>query len=229
MRFVCSLAAALSLSVASIAVAADSIEIPLESIWGLDLRGPRPLRELEPEYFDPMKPGVEYSADDIAAMKQSAENAMTRQLEREMLKLSPHVDRPMKRGFAVSGTGRDALKGVHNVLVSGRKPSAVLSSEGEVCAVFFSYPSQVGVSLDHVERNENKVQIYYLLTARGQQSMDAQLWVIPLGMLISGDYEVQLIRSPKDKGLNPKGLPLVDEKLEQRIVCRPFKFTVEQQ
>ncbi|HMP05934.1 MAG TPA: hypothetical protein PJ982_06250, partial [Lacipirellulaceae bacterium] len=121
-------------------------------------------------------------------------------------------------------------RGVYDVFINKQAPPERLPADGEVCAVVYTYSSQPHVKLDRVERRGNVLQVHYLMIAHGHLSNPRHLWVIPLGKLPAGEYEVELIRGPQEreaKEANDPRFPLVPAGLEQKAVCRPFRFSVE--
>jgi hypothetical protein len=133
-----------------------------------------------------------------------------------------------KRGFAVSGVGPAALPRVHEVLVSGKKPSSAFPSGADVSLVFFSHPARARVAIDRIEREGKIIRIHFMLISHGLLNISSTLALIPLGQLPAGDYRVEMIRSPNERKHNQLGFPPVEANAEQRIICRPFEFSVVQ-
>jgi hypothetical protein len=210
----------------------QTVVIPLNDIWGNISLQSRPLRSLEPEFFtyrdtpEKIEEFKQLSPEQIEALARKADDSLTKPIERAMSALIRSKETTPRPGFAVKGNGRDALKGVHDVLVRGRKTVDRFSPASDVSVVFFSYPTQPNVAFDRVERTRNKVTIYYMLLTHLAQNVSWRLAIIPLGKLPPGTYDVELIRSPKEKDVNEPNFPPVRPKLEDKIICKPFKFVV---
>jgi hypothetical protein len=131
-----------------------------------------------------------------------------------------------RSGFAVSGTSRDALNGVYEVLVEDREPQNVFRAGTEISIVFFSHPSQPHVGIDRVERRGGNVEIQYVLASHGLSSVTWHLSLIPLGKLPPGHYRVEMLRTANNQRFNQHGFPSIDSTWDRFIICGPFSFKV---
>jgi hypothetical protein len=215
-------------------VDAEVVLIPLDQIRH-GYAGSRQLRNLEPEFFvyrDTPEKIARYSTPEglkeIETIRQrAADNSLVYAIERAMGSMPMGKNAQAGSGFAVEGQDLAALQGVYNVLVKGDEPQERFSSGTDVSVVFFTLPIQPGMRIDSVERKRNLVSIHYLLVSHGMLEVSWKLALIPLGKLLPGKYQVEMVRlSKKEKDVNQRGYPYVDPGIEQRIVCRPFSFAV---
>jgi len=183
-----------------LAGAADAEEIPLKEIWALDMPGTKSIEELEPKIYTTVK-GV-----NGARSHDLLEKSWTTQFSKTLGSLK-RGDQPGK-GFAVSGTGLDALK---NALAAREKPPESLP-EGEVTLVFFSH-SGGHVLIDRVTRAGNQFDIHYRVKVTNTMDLVKKLALIPIGELAKGEYDVRI--SCDKEGPASRG------------VCKSFSFTVE--
>jgi hypothetical protein len=91
----------------------DAVEIPLGDIWAYSMPGTKDVRKLAPAVFGDQIKNV---APDVRANRER--DSLVNQLALVLAHRS--LDKPALPGFAVSGTGEDALRGAFNVLVKTR-------------------------------------------------------------------------------------------------------------
>ena len=188
---------------AALADTPDTINIPLVEIWGYNLAGTRPIRELEPETAS------------IQALGHSASEI------RHFLATKPKGQIKARSGFVVPGSGSEALRQAHAVLVGNKEPNVVAASD-PVSLIFFSHQAGFSVELCGVTRNKNHVEIQYQLTPQKAGVLRASFAVIPLGTLPSGNFSVKPIQQLEG---GEKGKLLA--KWGDQVVCSPFSFDVE--
>jgi hypothetical protein len=227
---------ALAMLSASLAAADEKpVEIPLDQIWShSSAEGAKSLRSLEPGLDRQRTPEETEAlrrltpAEINKITEEKVAKSLVLQLERAIQKL-PLVKEAnkTKRGFAISGVGPAALPGVHDVLVRGKKPSNRFRSDADVSLVFFSHPTRARVAIDRIEREGKIIRIHFMLISHGLLNISSTLAMIPLGQLQAGEYRVEMIRSPNELKHNQPSFPPVEENAEQRIICRPFEFSVE--
>jgi hypothetical protein len=210
-----------------------AVTIPLREIWGNVAAESKPLRGLEPEFFvarntaATIEKSKQLTPDDVEQIREKAEQSFTLPLEIAMSQLSRDANGKTKSGFAVKGTGREALQGAHAVLVKGEQASKQFDANEEVTIVFFAYPAQPGVGIERIQRIGNVITVTYFLRSHGLMTDTWRLALIPLGKLPEGKYRVELIRSSNEAQHNQKGFPPVEPKIEERIICSPFEFGVD--
>jgi hypothetical protein len=113
----------------------EVVTIPLDQIWANDMPGTRDIDKL-----DPKRP--------LAYEIRRAIGFPTR-------------DKEADPSFAVSGTGLEALRQAHAVLVKGKQRHATLPADRDVTLVFFVHETGPFVHLKMVERRDTNFDIYY--------------------------------------------------------------------
>lgn len=178
------------------AFGAEPKEIPLKDIWANRVPGTRDINKLDkqPSMVLDIRRAIGFPTKDKA-----------------------------KPGFAVEGTGPDALREAHAVFVKDKKPRDTFSGRDEVSVVFFAYETRPYVHLQKVELQGNNINVYYQFVYHETEEVTRYIALIPLGKLPAGKYRVNINRSPKEKYGGSQ--PLSDE-IAARIVCRSFSFTV---
>ncbi len=208
------------------------VEIPLDQIWSNAAASSRSLQSVEPElhiYRDTPEKIKKYSTPEgLAEMRYKAKQSLVLQIERAMRKLPVAKETKPKQGFAVAGIGREALVGIHDVLVLSKGPQSALPAGTDVSIVFFSHPERARVAIDRIERHGNVVRIHFMLISHGQLNISSSLAIIPLGQLPAGEYRVEMVRSPNELKHNQPGFPPVEADAERLFICRPFEFSVEE-
>lgn len=210
-----------------------SRSIPIESIWSKGSLGKMVLRRLEPDllvYRDTPENIKKYSSPEaIKQQREKAKQSLVLQIEKALRELplaSPKVT--PGPGFVVRGTGREALPGIVDVLVEGNKPNDKFSSKDELSLIFFSHPAYPGVGIESVEIKETSINVTFFLTTHSSPTVDPTLYLIPLGKLPPGTYDVGMNRSAKEGTCNPAGFPPIAAGVENYMVCKPFEFIVNE-
>lgn len=204
LRLSCGLIIALPLCGNAIADTPSTINIPLGEIWGYSLAGTRHIRELEPDTAPNQELG------NIASEIRLALAAI------------PNKRARARPGFVVPGSGSQALRQAHAVLVSDKNPPTVAASD-PASLIFLSHQAAFDVELCSVTRNANRIEIRYRFIPHKVGVLRASFAVIPLGTLPPGDYSVSLTQQPK--GGEPSKLLA---KWGDQLVCNPFSFHVEE-
>lgn len=183
----------------SISHAEEPVEIPLDQIWANNMPGTRNIVDLdiEPWFVSHIREALGF----------------------------PQKDQDAKPAFAVLGTGLDALRAAHEVLVNKKKPRDTFPPGSEVSVVFFAHETQPYVHLHKVERQGKNINIYYQFVPHEEEVTERYIAIIPLGRLLDGKYRMNVIRSP-DAG---NRLKKVSDEVARRIVCGSFSFTISEQ
>jgi hypothetical protein len=194
--------------------------IPLKDIWAYEMPGTRDVWELEPDKF-----GVKVR--DLSSQEQSK-----RYKESLIFQIRNHFGMPKSQqmalpGFAVLGSGMDALRNAHAVLVKGKQPRKAFPENSAVSIVFFSKVFDYYVHLEKVEKQGNTITIkYFFVPHRGDGT--AHFALIPLGKMPVGEIKVDAVRSPLPKMSDVAGFGAPPSTaLDSIVVCRPFSFKVE--
>jgi len=184
-------------------------QIPLDQIWALRMPGTRNIGELETD-----KP------------PRSEHGALVVELHRALARA--HVEgKDAKAAFAVLGTGLEALRQAHAVLVEKKELRETFPSDSEVSVVFFSYSFGSYVQIHEAQRRENLIEIKYRFTPHKVKEMTAHVAIIPLGTLARGDFEVSIIQMPMEKRFIDGGFKPIEPDVAQQVVSGSFCFSVQ--
>jgi hypothetical protein len=192
------LAIVLAVSISSTAIGE---EIPLKSIWAMDMPGTQSLNALD----DGQSRG--FLVEPIAKTLKS-------------------VEKP-DSGFSVTGSGLSALRAVYNIRVGGEEIPQTLPDNEEISLVFFSYLFQPAVEVRSVVRKENEFTICYRFRPREELGLNSNLALIPVGELKPGKYAVKIERAPMADKFAKVGFRPVPQEAADKVICRSFEFTVE--
>jgi len=184
--------------------AEDSIVIPLEEIWGYQLEGTRDIGTLD---FD--------------QLPQPLGTLSTRPLDSA-------DQQEAQPGFAVLGTGQEALVAAHAKLPDDKQPTDAFPAGNEISLVFFSQGRAAPfIVLERVERRDQVIDIRYRWRSDGSGGSQP-FALIPLGKLPSGEYQVNMMPTlGEDIRLRPGSAGTEFVASLRRSVCQPFTFTIE--
>jgi hypothetical protein len=191
------------------AIAAEPTEIPLKDVWAYRMPGTRDIGKLEKG-----KPPSQEHGRLVGEIRR----VLGRTLEKGK------VAGP---AFAVSGTGINALREAHAVLLEKKTPRDKFASGGDVSVVFFSYSTGAYVQLDKVRRRNQEIEIGYRFHTHPTMELTEHIAIIPLTALEPRTYRVRVIQSPVDKDLAKEGFKFVDPKRAEELVSGSFDFKVE--
>ena len=193
-------------------------EIPLDQIWALDMPDTRDVKELEPDAFGQQVRSLP-TEEQVDLQKKSLIGQIRAQLK--------WVDgEKPKRGFAVSGTGLQALQAARDVFTGERKAPNVLLSTDEITAVFSSRQSGSHIRIYEVEHRGNTIEIRYRFEPHDDAYSTFHFALIPLVKLRSGMYQVKLVRGAMDEKYLDAGFKPMSVEFVEKIICGPFKFSV---
>lgn len=182
--------------------------IPLANAWAMGMPGTREISKLDPGER------VGKTKSRYGKLTQGIRDSLT--LDR----------RPAGPGFAASGTDKDALDTAYRILVKDRKPSETVSSK--INLIFFSLDSGANIQLESVERDAKDITIRYRFIGRGTLMMKNQFAIIPVGVLPTGKYRVELVQLPAKSDDPTIDVSKFDAaKMAEDIVCKPFTFEVK--
>jgi hypothetical protein len=200
------------------AVAADNAgeppkEIPLNTIWALQMPGTRDVRDLEGKLNV-----KELSAD---ALVRSSKVLRIRQL---LAKRRPDGE-IAGSAFVVEGTGKDALAKAAGVFAQESQTVDKFPTQTELTLVFFSHLCGQYLWIDSVDRTNDRITIKYRFVSHHTRDATAHFALIPLGQLAAGTYRVEMQQLPNDKVNPSKGFRWIG--VPEEIVSGPFEFRVE--
>jgi len=193
---------------------AETVVIPLDQIWALDMPGTRPMQYRHT--------GNQYESTEGPLLWE-----IRNFLQKMPAKKWPEKIEEAPSGFPVLGTGLEALNLAHTVLVKNEEPLKTFSSESEVSLVFFSYRSDWHTYLHRVEREGNRIEIRYHFTPHLRQRKSVHIALIPLGKLPSGKYQVSVVRSPLEQRFIDLGFKPTNPVKPRCCVCKSFSFAIE--
>ena len=185
----------------------DVVKIPLNTIWAANMPGTRDVYELEKGTGSRSHPAP--LSDAIAGALKFIRQGQT-----------------TAKGFAVVGTGKEALRNAHTVLAKKQQPRQSFSTKANISLVFFSHSFGQYVHLDSVERREKTAKIAYRFGPHETKQLTAHYALIPLGKLPVGNYRVEIVRLPLEQKYVDQGFKPVDSQWNNRVVCQPFSFEI---
>ncbi len=206
--------------------------IPLDKIWGHMISGAQDIRDLEPDHFGPAVqelPGSERWRFHSSSLSHQISQAIDRRSVKRQ---------PIGPGFAVAGTGREALVAVKEIMEQDRMPSQTFPAGTEVSLFFFTRDSGAHIGLNDVKQSSETVTIRYhiqVFMAPHQDEVVSTLdlnryfALIPFGKPAVGNYAVDvapsLVEEVKEqyrrhyRGVNKEDL--------KKHVCQSFSFSIE--
>lgn len=149
----------------------DSVEIPLDQIWALEMPGTKDVRIL--------------AADDSAKVRRVL---MRRAAEHK--KAGPC--------FLVMGQGKEALSNAAKVIVEGKSPVKTLPADKDSSLVFYSFFAPGYVHIQSVHRTSSKVTVKYQVVLHATLTATVHFALIPLGKLPAGQITVEAIEVPSE-------------------------------
>jgi hypothetical protein len=198
--------------------------IPLKDIWAHRMPGTRDIRELEPE-LDPKR----WETLPYEKRLELRQNALWEPIETSLIESSirPRADQSARTGFAVAGTGIEALRKAHAVLVQGEKPRTSLSTNEDLLLIFFSFPSDgYRVHLHQVNRRDDEIELQYQLEPYAERVLSISFALIPIGILPVGEYNVEMTQIPTKQEFVALGYKRIDENWTRQFLCKRFSFRV---
>jgi len=184
-----------------------SVTIPLTSIWAWDMPGTRDVRELEK----------------VLVLRRDED--LIKQIRRSLSK-SENKTTKFTTGFVVLGHDYEALKNAHAVLVKRNKSGNSISFGKPASLVFFSHSSSQYVHLNEVRISDGKIDIHYKFVPHKTKELTAHYAIVPLTDLPKGKYFVDMKLDPLSKEQIAAGFKPVEKSYVQKIICRPFTFTI---
>jgi hypothetical protein len=195
--------------------------IALDQIWAYGMPGTHAVQELEPDKF-----GEHTRALPSAVQSRLLDESMADQSRVALRKEQPSKGGMAKPGFAVLGTGAEALQGAYHVLVKGHKPVDSFPMVSNVTLVFYSHLFGDYVHLEKAERRGKTIEVRYRFVPHYSKDMAWEIALIPLGKLPVGTYDVKIIQLPLPEGRTGSNGRYVSDETVSRIICRPFSFSI---
>jgi hypothetical protein len=131
-------------------------------------------------------------------------------------------------GFAVAGSGLEALRNVHAILVKGDERLQVFSTNQAISILFFSHTASGNrVHVRHVERTNREIMIQFRLMPYFEKNLSLSLALIPIGKLPAGEYRVEMVQLPVERKYVEMGIKPLDKNWAKMFVCKSFSFSVK--
>jgi hypothetical protein len=183
----------------------DTVTIPLKDIWAYRMPGTKDVQELDNQ-----------SLSKILAQLRPAHDGQA----------PPFKQINAGQGFAVEGEGKTALQAVYKTLVD-KQPQQSLTTAQDISVAFYSFEFSNYVHISNVERRGNLIEIEYHFIPHDSKNLTSHFALIPLGQLPAGEYDVQFKQLPLEKQYIENGYKSVSDEWVQRIICKPFRFSVK--
>lgn len=196
----------------SISNAEEVVEIPLSEIWAYSMKGTRDISRLEPKYFT-----KKFASQTGSEIGKQIKQSLVRKIRKELSQRPKNGPNP---GFAVEGSGVDALRQAYEVLSGSRPIQNEFLAGGDICLFFFSYQAGSNVLIKSVDRKERTFHIRFEHVPHMSLEMTEHFALIPAGILSPGEYQVSV------EWYGAQG-EQVDS--DDRFVCRSYSFIVSEQ
>lgn len=184
-----------------------SQNIPLETVWALDMPGTQPMNRIQ---------------RGTPLLYEAAEGKLVDEI-RAALKYDPR--RPTAGPcFAVQGTGMTALRHAHAVLVREEKLPTEFQAGEELTLVFYSYQFGAYVHLTEVVDRGERIEIRYRFVPHETTEVTAHLALIPFVSPLPGPRTIHL--EPVAYGAFPQRS---SDAWGEKIVCGSGQFVIHDQ
>jgi len=200
-----------------------SIEIPLNKIWGYQMPGTLDIETLEPDHFGPAaRQRLEQNPTDLYNSSLSHQIYMA---------IGCQVDKkqPIGPGFAVAGTGHEALAAVKKIMEQDQISPQIFPVGTEVSLFFFTRDCWP-LKLKNVAMLDNTISIRYQHVPHALNRAYATVSyryfaLIPLGKLPVGNYAVDMVQTTERK-YTGQGFETVGKEVGEKRVCKSFAFVI---
>lgn len=205
---------------------AETVVIPLNKIWGRSLPGTQDIKTLEPDHFKPagVLPPEQNQAKHFF-------NSLSRQIYLAIDRRAA-TKQPIGPGFAVAGSGHDALKAAKEIMEQDQIPPQTFPVGTEISLFFFTRGLGMGFKLKEVRQLNETVTIGFQFgsynTSDPVEMMSAYRFaLIPLGKPASGNIAVNMTEQPPENKLGNISLPISYQQRAEKGVCKSFTFTIK--
>lgn len=184
---------------------ANAIDIPLASIWGSGMPGTIDIQEINSDHDD---------------VRESVLNAIRK--AHSMRKIWDKAG----KGFAVAGTGKQALEQVA-MIVTGRKLTrSNFSPDEDINLFLFTRSGGTIVRLDRITRDGHQIRVEYHFGSRNDVGTPLTFALVPLGKLDKGRYSVEMIMKPPQPAPMNTFQAISPNHLET-VLSQNFSFSVQ--
>ena len=212
---------------------AGGVEIPLDQIWALHMPGTKNILELDP---DGDSNSLALLPDDVRIKRWKS--SLMRQIGDALMGDTspdwPREGQTARPGFAVRGTGVDALHEAYDVLVEHKAARTSFRASDPISIIFFSYVTGSLVDVLSVVRRDTTIELRYRFVGPLDKRNALQIALIPLGECPPNNYQVSIIQLPPGQELMDGTRVTVKredwsesaKKAGERFVCHSFSFDV---
>lgn len=191
----------LVLILSSVGYAEDFRKIPLSEIWARDMPGTKNIDELHKQW----------RPEDIKRFQRNP---------------APKEE-TVRPTFAVQGTGFEALRNSYEVLVKKKEPKRSFDENTDISIIFFSRDDNWYVHLQSVEVKNKIITLNCNMVTHETQETTKHFALIPVGKLLSGEYQIEVVVSQVDKTGQPIPNPL-EQAIVNRIISGPSTFSIKE-
>jgi len=181
-----------------------SQNIPLETVWALDMPGTQPMNRIQ---------------RGTPLAYENPEGQLVDEI-RTALKYDPQRRPTAGPCFAVQGTGMTALRQAHAVLVREEKLPTEFQAGEELTLVFYSYQFGAYVHLAEVVNRDGHIDISYRFVPHRTEEVTTHLALIPINSSQPGPRTVHV--APVTNGGD-------NEAWGGKIVCGSGRFVIYDQ
>jgi hypothetical protein len=196
--------------------AEETVTIPLEEIWALNMPGTQNVYKL-----DPGKVSLEISNEELRKVSRVA-------AIKHVLTSRPRVGESVGPAFVVNGTGAEALKNAHAVILDEKSkadPRRVFPPNSELSIVLYAHCSGRYIWIRRIWRAGGMIRIQYSPMTHETAEATVHLALIPLGKLPEGVYRVKVQEMPT---FDPEGSLIEGMSAPDQTVSRSFSFELKE-
>lgn len=213
------------------------IEIPLSSIWALDIPGTRDIYGLDlMDFNERSSPGWGY--EEFRKEREGSINAI-----RKTLASWPAGEESLP-GFVINrkpdygvlrSAGMTFGRGLQSLGPRSKLAYEInerlwgnysFPSGDESTLVFYTHPSSYYVRLDSVTRQGNTFTVSYRAEPHYTAESTVHFALIPLGKLLAGEYQVRFEQVAMERKFHERGFIPFSPQQQARLICRNFNFVV---
>lgn len=163
-------------------------EIPLKSVWALNMPGTIDVQKLDPE---------------VELHKLSRQEAIKATPTLRIVSLLRHRPKEGEQAgpaFVVEGVGEEALKNAEAVLTKRRRdPPRYFPPDKDLSVVFYAF-SSYRVRIESIDKEEKQIVVKYRLVPHNDAKMTTHFALIPIGKLSEGTKYIKIEQLPPEDG-----------------------------
>ncbi len=189
----------------------DAVVIPLSEVWGWRIPGTKPMSAGQR--------GGEYTAEEGPLLEEI----------RKRLSGLPGVgeEKKAEAGFIVAGTGMEAMKKAHAILMGKEDRRNDFEVDQELSLVFFTYRSTSYIHLHDIVIEDHTIRVRFKFIPHRSREVTNHFALIPISGLKGGKYEVLVERLPLEQKYVKAGVPPRPTS-SNNLVSSSFSFSVKE-